>query len=167
MVPIVRLAFATLVERWGFVGGAAVLGLYAFFLSRLLAAVGAATTRHGRLIAGGVAMLFFSQLFINVGMVVGVLPVTGVPMPMFSYGGSSLWTSMAALGLVFAVLRETETAQARYTRRTGRPVGGYGSLRATGEERRPGRAPRGTGVSARSPLVGGTAKRRRRRPSRG
>ena len=53
-------------------------------------------------------MLFFCQVMVNVGMVVGVLPVTGVPLPMFSYGGSSLWTNMAALGLVFAVLRESD-----------------------------------------------------------
>ena len=168
--------FATLVERYGFVGGAIVLGLYGLLLSRLLAAVGTATSYFGRLVASGVAALIFSQLMVNVGMVVGVLPVTGVPMPMFSYGGSSLWTSMIALGLVIAVLRESEAPQARYQRRTGRPVGGFGSLRATsGERSNGGRSTARPGVmtpsSARSPLVGGTRSRRsatrsRRRPSR-
>lgn len=78
--------FATLVERYGFLGGATVLGLYVLLLSRIMAAVGSATSFFGRLVAGGVATMLFAQLFVNVGMVVGVLPVTGVPMPMFSYG---------------------------------------------------------------------------------
>lgn len=158
--------FATLVERTGFVGGAALLGLYVLLLSRLLTAVGTATSYFGRLVAGGVAVLFFSQLIVNVGMVVGVLPVTGVSLPLFSYGGSGLWSSLAALGLVAAVLRETEGPSARYTRRTGRPVGGFGSLRASSAERSAAsRRARVSPSAARTPLVGGTAKRRRRRPS--
>lgn len=174
--PQTDFVFATLVERYGFLGGAAVLSLYVLLISRILFAVGAASTDYGRLIAGGVAMLFFAQVVVNVGMVVGVLPVTGVPLPMFSYGGSALWTNMAALGLVCAVLRESENPGVRYQRRTGRPVGGYGSLRATsGERDRSGstgrrRAPAGISSRGRevtgSPLVGGTMKRRRRRPNR-
>lgn len=162
--------FATLVERTGFLGGAALLGMYLLLLSRLLTAVGSATTYFGRLVAGGVAVLFFSQLMVNVGMVVGVLPVTGVSLPLFSYGGSSLWSSLAALGLVAAVLRETEVPSARYTRRTGRPAAGFGSLRASSSERAAAsRRARVTPNPARTPLVGGTAKRprRRRRPSSG
>ena len=162
--PQTDFIFAALVERHGFLGGGLLLCVYLLFLSRLLYAVGAAATIHGRLIAAGVATMFFVQLLLNVGMVIGVLPVTGLPMPMFSYGGSSLWTSMGALGLVFAVLRESEAPRVRYTRRTGRPVGGYGSLRAAGSER--ARAGRRTVSPSRTPLVGGTAKRRRRRPSR-
>jgi rod shape determining protein RodA len=155
--PQTDFIFATLVERTGFIGGAFVLGLYVLLLSRILAAAGAATSFYGRLIAGGVAMLFFAQVCVNVGMVVGVLPVTGVPLPMFSYGGSSLWTNMAALGLVAAVLREGQQAGARYQRRTGRPVGGFGSLRATSGERA-GAAVVGT---PRTPLTGGTTTRSR------
>ncbi len=170
--PQTDFIFATLVERHGFLGGAFVLGLYVVLLSRILAAVGTAASFYGRLIAGGVAMLFFCQVFVNVGMVIGILPVTGVPMPMFSYGGSSLWTNMGALGLVAAVLREAERPEARYQRRTGRPVGGFGSLRATGSDRsRSGVTGFGRDTSRTgSPLVGGTVSRRktrsRRRPSR-
>lgn len=178
--PQTDFIYATLVERTGFIGGAFVLALYLLLLSRILAAAGAAVSFYGRLIAGGVAMLFFAQVCVNVGMVVGVLPVTGVPLPMFSYGGSSLWTNMAALGLVAAVLREGQQAGARYQRRTGRPVGGFGSLRATSRERsEAGRAyrPSGSGsMSAQTPLTGGTSSRSRlsratgrgtrRRPSR-
>ena len=133
------------------------------------ASVGTAATQYGRLIAGGVATLIFCQVVVNVGMVVGVLPVTGVPLPMFSYGGSAMWTNMAALGLVFAVLRESEDPRVRYQRRTGRPVGGFGSLRATNAERDGRRPANVTREVAGSPLVGGTMKRRRarRRPSQG
>src|SRR5690606_8446473 len=100
--------FATLVERTGFVGGAVVIGLYVLLLSRVLAAVGAASTYFARLVAAGVAVLLFSQVVVNIGMVVCGLPVTGVPLPLCSYSGSSLWPSLAAIGLVVAVLRETE-----------------------------------------------------------
>lgn len=163
--PQTDFIFATHVERYGFLGGAALLGLYTLLISRMLGAVGTAATQYGRLVAGGVATLFFCQVVVNVGMVVGVLPVTGVPLPMFSYGGSALWTNMAALGLVFAVLRESQSPSVRYQRRTGRPVGGFGSLRATGPEReRAARRRPGVGREvAGSPLVGGTMKRRGRR----
>jgi rod shape determining protein RodA len=157
--------FATLVERTGFVGGATLLALYVVLLSRMLAAAGSASTYFGRLVAGGVATLFFAQLVVNVGMVIGVLPVTGVSLPLFSYGGSGLWTSLAAIGLVIAVLRESERPQERYRRRTGRPVGGFGSLRATGSERAAGAGDRSrarAGTITGSPLTGGTASRPRR-----
>lgn len=127
--------FATLVERTGLFGGIIVLALYAILLSRVLAAIGIASTYFARLVASGVAVLLFSQMVVNVGMVVGVLPVTGVSLPLFSYGGSSLWTSLIAIGLVVAVLREAEKPSERYRRRTGRPARGFGSLRATRSER--------------------------------
>ncbi|MEO6867058.1 MAG: rod shape-determining protein RodA [Gaiellales bacterium] len=164
--PQTDFIFATTVERYGFLGGGILLGLYMWLISRILSVVGSASTTYGRLIAGGVAMLFFCQVFVNVGMVLGLLPVTGVPLPMFSYGGSALWANMAALGLVAAVQRESTSPRARYTRRTGRPVGGFGSLRATSAERAGSSGVRrpslGRQVSG-SPLVGGGASRRRRR----
>lgn len=164
--PQTDFIYATHVERYGFIGGAALLALYMVLLSRILAAVGTAATQYGRLIAGGVATLFFCQVVVNVGMVVGVLPVTGVPLPMFSYGGSALWTNMAALGLVCAVLRESEHPRVRYQRRTGRPAGGFGSLRATSSERRGARPANVAREVAGSPLVGGTLRNpRRRRPT--
>jgi rod shape determining protein RodA len=170
--------FATLVERTGFLGGALLLGLYLLLLSRMLAAVGSASSYFGRLVAGGVATLFFSQLMVNVGMVVGVLPVTGVSLPLFSYGGSGLWTSLAAIGLVIAVLRESERPSERYRRRTGRPVGGFGSLRATGGERAAAsRRPSGRSLTGSALSHGGSSRSRRgwlgigrtrlRRPDRG
>jgi rod shape determining protein RodA len=127
--PQTDFIFAAFVERWGFVGGAALLGLYALFLSRLLYATGTAASSFGRLVAGGVTVLFAAQIVVNIGVVIGVLPVTGVTLPLFSYGGSSLWTSMGLIGLVLAVLREAEEPSVRYQRRTGRPAAGYGSLR--------------------------------------
>lgn len=131
--PQTDFIFATLCERHGFLGGALLLTLYLLLISRMLYAVGVAASPFARLVAGGVAVLFFSQVVINVGMVIGVLPVTGVPLPLFSYGGSALWANLAAIGLVAAVLRETETPRVRYERRTGRPVGGFASLRQGGQ----------------------------------
>ncbi|MCW2955598.1 MAG: Rod shape-determining protein RodA [Thermoleophilia bacterium] len=160
--PQTDFVFATHTERYGFIGAVVVLGLYMLLISRILYAVGVAANPYSRLIAGGVAMLFFCQVFINVGMVIGVLPVTGVPLPMFSYGGSSLWTNMALLGLVIAVLREAETPGVRYQRRTGRPTAGFGSLRATSLERSSTRrrtAPSTTGM----PFTAGSGRRRTRR----
>ncbi|MCW2962374.1 MAG: rod shape-determining protein RodA [Thermoleophilia bacterium] len=159
--PQTDFIFATHTERYGFLGAALLLGLYMLLISRILYAVGVAANPYSRLIAGGVAMLFFCQVFINVGMVIGVLPVTGVPLPMFSYGGSALWTNMALLGLVVAVLREAESPTVRYQRRTGRPTAGFGSLRATSSERAPARRP--TASTPGMPYTAGSSRRRRRR----
>lgn len=159
--PQTDFIFATLVERWGFLGGAALLGLYMLLVSRLLFAAGTAASPFGRLVAGGAATLIGAQVFTNVGMVIGVLPVTGVPLPLFSYGGSSMWTSMALIGLVLAVLRESETPTVRYERRTGRPAAGYGSLRASSGERVAGNIRAGRMSAGLSPLTGGQDTRRR------
>ena len=58
---------------------------------------------YGRLIAVGVALIFFFQAFVNIGMNVGLLPITGIPLPFVSYGGSSLVTSLALIGLAQSV----------------------------------------------------------------
>jgi rod shape determining protein RodA len=163
--PQTDFIFATLTERHGFLGAVLLLGIYMLLLSRMLYATGVAATPYSRLVAGGVTTLFACQVFINVGMVIGVLPVTGVPLPLISYGGSAVWTNMALLGLVVAVLREAETPGVRYQRRTGRPSAGFGSLRATGAER--ARAVARSGASgSMSPLVSSGSSGRRRRRSR-
>ncbi|MBC7462514.1 MAG: rod shape-determining protein RodA [Thermoleophilia bacterium] len=165
--PQTDFIFATLVERYGFLGGVLLLGTYGFLISRIFSMVASAATPFSRLIVGGVGVLLTSQVVINVGMVIGVLPITGVPLPMFSYGGSAIMTNMVAIGLVISALRESETPNVRYQRRTGRPVGGYGSLRAQAGESTTAGAGRRRGaaqlVPFASPLVGGTAKRRRKR----
>jgi rod shape determining protein RodA len=96
--------YALVSEELGFVGGTAVLLLLAFIVWRVLRAARMAQDRAGALIALGVAVYLLAQTFINVGVVLQILPVTGLSLPLLSYGGSSLLTVMAAIGLVQSVL---------------------------------------------------------------
>ncbi|MEK6532212.1 MAG: rod shape-determining protein RodA [Deltaproteobacteria bacterium] len=95
--------FATFAEEWGFFGSLIVLGLFlTLVLSGLNTAINA-KDRFGFLLALGVTSMFFWHSVINLGMVAGVLPVVGVPLPFISYGGSFLATSMIAAGLLINV----------------------------------------------------------------
>lgn len=96
--------FALIAEELGFVGGVAVLALLGFIVWRVLRAGTMAQDRAGALIAAGVAVYLLAQTFVNVGVVLQMLPVTGLSLPLLSYGGSSLVTVMAAIGLVQSVL---------------------------------------------------------------
>ncbi|MEX2208577.1 MAG: rod shape-determining protein RodA [Myxococcota bacterium] len=95
--------FSVLGEEWGFVGVAVVLVLYLGILLRGLMIAHSSKDLFGSYLALGVVALFFWAGVINIGMVIGVLPVVGVPLPMLSYGGSALLTCMAALGLLMNV----------------------------------------------------------------
>jgi len=95
--------FAVLAEEWGFVGTFVLLTLYGMLLARLLAIAWKARDRFGSFLAVGVVGMAFWQLLINIGMNIGVLPVVGVPLPLLSYGGSSLLTMLVALGLALNV----------------------------------------------------------------
>ena len=83
--------FCTIGEEEGFVGSAGVLILYLLFIWRLLALAERQPDRIGRVYGYSVVCIFLFHLFINVGMVIGLAPVIGIPLPFFSYGGSSLW----------------------------------------------------------------------------
>jgi rod shape determining protein RodA len=96
--------YALIAEELGFVGGVSVLLLLAFVVLRTLRAAGYAQDRAGSLIAVGVATYLLAQTAVNVGVVLQLLPVTGVALPFLSYGGSSLLTLMVAIGLVQSVL---------------------------------------------------------------
>jgi rod shape determining protein RodA len=95
--------FSVLGEEWGFVGTASVLVLYLGILIRGLMIAHSSKDLFGAYLAVGIVSLFFWAGAINVGMVIGVLPVVGVPLPMLSYGGSALLTCMIALGLLMNV----------------------------------------------------------------
>jgi rod shape determining protein RodA len=95
--------FSVLGEEWGFVGTATVLLLYLGILIRGLMIAHSSKDLFGAYLAVGIVSLFFWAGAINVGMVIGVLPVVGVPLPMLSYGGSALLTCMIALGLLMNV----------------------------------------------------------------
>lgn len=95
--------FSVFSEEWGFLGAIVLLALYALLLTRGLVVVARAKERFGALIAFGVLANVFWQAAINLGMTTGLLPVVGITLPFFSYGGSSLLTLMASLGLVINV----------------------------------------------------------------
>jgi len=90
-------------EELGFAGASCALILYFVILSRIVAAARAARDRLGAFIAMGVAAVIGSQSLINIGVILGLMPTTGIPLPLMSYGGSSLVTTFVALGLVLNV----------------------------------------------------------------
>jgi rod shape determining protein RodA len=95
--------FAVWAEEWGFVGSLVVLAAYLVLILWTLKIASEARDRFGATVCVGVGALLFWHVAINVGMVIGVLPVVGVTLPLISYGGSSVLTIMAALGLVMNV----------------------------------------------------------------
>ena len=92
--------FSVIAEEEGFVGSVVVLALYAVVLFCGLRIAGQARDRLGKLVAVGVVTLIFSHVFINIGMNIRIMPVTGVPLPLLSYGGSSVLGSLIAIGLM-------------------------------------------------------------------
>ena len=96
-------AFSVLAEEWGFIGAAIVLSLLAILVLRGLMQAIRAKDRLGMLVVVGAMSTVFWPTVINVGMVLGLFPVVGIPLPFISYGGSSMVTTMAAMGLVQAV----------------------------------------------------------------
>jgi len=98
--------FSVLAEEWGFVGALLLLAAYAFLLVQMFRVCAHTTDRPARLLALAILAVFFFQVFINVGMTVGVMPITGLPLPLVSYGGSSLLTFFAALGLLASIHKE-------------------------------------------------------------
>jgi rod shape determining protein RodA len=92
--------FSVIAEEEGFVGSVIVITLYAVVLFTGLRIAGQARDRLGKLVAVGVVTLIFSHVFINIGMNIRIMPVTGVPLPLLSYGGSSVLCSLIAVGLM-------------------------------------------------------------------
>lgn len=95
--------FSVAGEEFGFLGAATLLGLFAVVMFRIWRAAMRATDEFDRLLAIGVMAMFGFQVFQSAGMTMGIMPVTGIPMPLVSYGGSSMLTSMVAIGLVLGV----------------------------------------------------------------
>jgi rod shape determining protein RodA len=95
--------FAVWAEEWGFLGCTVLLGCYLFLLLWALNLAAEARDRFAQVLCVGTVALIFWQVFFNIGMVAGILPVVGVTLPLFSYGGSSLLTVMLGLGLLMNV----------------------------------------------------------------
>jgi len=95
--------FAVIGEEWGLIGLTTLLLLYLFVIGRGLYMAATAQDTFGRLVAGSLSATFFVYVFVNAGMVTGLLPVVGVPLPLVSYGGTSMVTLMAGFGILMAV----------------------------------------------------------------
>jgi rod shape determining protein RodA len=108
--------FSVVGEEFGFMGAALVLSLFALLIWRTLRILTMAKDLFGALIAAGVLAMLMHQIFINVGMTIGIMPITGITLPLMSYGGSSVIATFIALGLlqsVHAQARETAFAKGR------------------------------------------------------
>ncbi|MBR4029818.1 MAG: rod shape-determining protein RodA [Clostridia bacterium] len=100
--------FAVAGEELGFLGCVAIILLMGFIIFRIIKGANQVKTSAGGLICMGVAAMLIFQAFENIGMSIGIMPVTGIPLPFFSYGGSSIITTFLAMGLVLAILRQKE-----------------------------------------------------------
>jgi rod shape determining protein RodA len=108
--------FAVVGETYGFVGAAVVLSLYAFLIWRSLRILTMAKNLYGTLIAGGVLAMLMFQVFINAGMTIGIMPITGVPLPLMSYGGSSVIVTFIAIGLLQSIYIQARMTAASKSR---------------------------------------------------
>ncbi len=97
--------FAVVGEVFGFVGTAGVVALFGIIIWRALRITARAATQFEQVVAGGLATLFIFQAFVNIGMNIGIMPVTGIPLPFMSYGGSHTLTNMGAIGILLAINR--------------------------------------------------------------
>jgi rod shape determining protein RodA len=102
--------FSVVGEEFGFVGAALVLSLFALLIWRALRTLTMAKNFYGALVAGGITAMLMFQVFVNVGMTISIMPITGIPLPLMSYGGSSVITTLMAIGLLQSI-----HAQARDT----------------------------------------------------
>ncbi len=95
--------FAVIAEEWGLAGILTLLLIYLFIIGRGLILASRAQTAFGRMMAGSVVLSFFVYIFVNIGMVSGILPVVGVPLPLVSYGGTSMVTLLAGFGILMSI----------------------------------------------------------------
>jgi rod shape determining protein RodA len=103
--------FAVFSEEFGLLGNGTLLVLYSLLIGRGLMIAANAPTIFSRLLAGAIALMFFTYAFVNMGMVSGILPVVGVPLPFLSYGGTALLTLFIGLGILMSVHRHRKLVQ--------------------------------------------------------
>lgn len=115
--------FAIIIEEYGMVGGFIILGLYLFLLIRIIVIANGAPTFFAKLIALGVGLPIVFQAFINMGVAVSLLPVTGQTLPLISSGGTSIWMTCLALGILLSASNKSaQTAPATVTEETTNPL---------------------------------------------
>jgi rod shape determining protein RodA len=103
--------FAVIGERYGFMGAAFVLSLYALLFWRALRITTLSKNSYGVLVAGGIAVALLFQTFVNVGMNLGIMPITGIPLPLVSYGGSSVLATLLAVGVLQSINVQAHRSQ--------------------------------------------------------
>ena len=101
--------FCVVAEETGFRGGVLFILLYTLLLGRCMWAAGRARDDFGRLVALGISVMLFCHVFVNIAMTIGILPITGLPLPLMSYGGSFMVSTMIALGLVQSIHQRRRT----------------------------------------------------------
>jgi rod shape determining protein RodA len=95
--------FSVFTEEWGFIGGITLVGIYALFIARCLYFVGKTKDRSGTILTVGITSIFVTHIVINIGMVLGLFPIVGMPLPFMSYGGSAMLSNMIGIGLILNV----------------------------------------------------------------
>jgi rod shape determining protein RodA len=103
--------FAVFSEEFGLIGNCILLTLYALLIGRGLMIAANAPTYFSRLLAGSITLMYFTYAFVNMGMVAGILPVVGVPLPFVSYGGTSLATLFIGVGILMSINRHRKLVQ--------------------------------------------------------
>jgi rod shape determining protein RodA len=114
--PNTDFIFAVVGETYGFTGAALVLSLYALLIWRTLRILTMAKNLYGTLIAAGVLAMLMFQVFVNAGMTIGIMPITGVPLPLMSYGGSSVLVTFMAIGLLQSIYVQARMTAASKSR---------------------------------------------------
>ena len=95
--------FCVIAEEMGFIGSISILLLYMLLLGRCLRTAWRAPDEFGRMVAIGINTLLFCHIFINIAMTIGLLPITGLPLPLMSYGGSFMISTLVALGIIQSI----------------------------------------------------------------
>ena len=101
--PSTDFVFAVLAEEFGLLGCLGLLAIYLFILARCFYIVVQTQDKYSRLLSGALTLTFFVYVFVNTGMVIGILPVVGVPLPLISYGGTSMVTLLAGFGMLMSI----------------------------------------------------------------
>jgi len=104
--------YAVVGERYGFMGAGLILSLYALLVWRALRIVTLSKNTYGALVAGGIAAALLFQVFVNVGMNLGIMPITGIPLPLMSFGGSSVVSTLLAVGVLQSIHMQARLSQA-------------------------------------------------------
>jgi rod shape determining protein RodA len=95
--------YSVLSEEFGLMGSMVMLSLYIYIFLRCMRIASNATDEYSRLLAGCIGLTFFISIFVNIGMVTGILPVVGLPLPLMSYGGTSVVTVMTSFGIIMSI----------------------------------------------------------------